>query len=260
MKWHHEVDPRWMVARESVLTATEVISLMPEYKRMQKKPGEISPGCAALWAEKHTTRAPEIWSVADAARGHITEPYAIKDYCVKSNKLYYHWDDVLVYRIEKTDEIIPLAFSPDAMPIPQPRRLVKVSNAALDNADSVLEVKCYGPSRHIKSVLTDEHEERYQLAVAMAVCDQIQEGTLLFYCPALTDYQVYDVTYTRDDLKEEIELVNNIASMYNASVHLMQEKLAMTNTYNASVTEEQIYQNMIEDELDVFSLHKGRIL
>ena len=79
--WYHEVSEDWLKARKNFLTATDIVGLIPEYKRYKKngKAG-IPPAFAALWEKKHSDIAVDPRSYKDAARGHILEPYAVYTY------------------------------------------------------------------------------------------------------------------------------------------------------------------------------------
>lgn len=250
-KWSHEVDARWLAARKDVLTATEVVSLIPEYKRMKKQPeGTISPGCAALWAAKHSDTELDTRSFSEAARGHVFEPYAVEEYCMQKNLSFYHWDDRIIYT--NTEAVTPLAFSPDALNIKQLRN-IKVVNTALETFGSLeaLEIKCFGPEKHMKTYLLDKKEipERMQLAVAMVVCENMEKGSLVFYCPMMQKIQMYERTYTRSEMEDEMALVKEIWAMYNDTALTLDELNAQEmRTY---YTEDRIYEDMLEDHLSV---------
>ena len=74
--WHHEVDPDWLEARRHALTATDIVNLLPEYKRWvkAKDPDALPPGFSALWCQKATEGFDEVDSWNAAARGHVMEP------------------------------------------------------------------------------------------------------------------------------------------------------------------------------------------
>ena len=74
------------------------------------------------------------------------------------------------------------------------------------------EVKSYYPTKHLVCANTpaDQLEERWQIAVAMAVCETIEEGRLLFYNPSMPEDMLYVVEYDRTDLADEIDIVLDV--------------------------------------------------
>lgn len=257
-KWHHEVDPRWLEARKQCLTATDIVSLLPEYKRMQKRPGELSLGCAALLAEKISGGEPDCGSVNAAARGHVLEPYAVQEFAYNyDNSLHtnwYHWDDRLIYD-DSVTKGFPLAFSPDALPIKQPKKIkIPAVEYGLDKVSEVLEIKCYEAKKHMQSFLADPRDltERYQIAVAMLLLENCLTGTIFFYNPNSYYAPMFAREYKRNTMGKEMETVEGIYKMFNDTVTKI-ERMG-PDVRKTFFTEKDIYDNMLKDEMDVFSL------
>ena len=233
MNWIHCVSVPWLKARKDVLTASDVVRLAPEWKRVKAKKqnaADILPMFAALWCEKNTTTEPDPISVGAAARGHFMEPYAVQTYngYIKKRthppRRMYHWDDCII----KNNG---LGFSPDACSVKQMAEGVEcIVNASQDELifsgkkkhilpapKEIVEIKSYSPGQHMKSILKDkmEHEELMQIAVAFAVLPKLQKASLMFYCPD-APYPVRIFEYTRKDLKDQIEMAVEISELYAA--------------------------------------------
>ena len=190
-RWQHDVSEAWLLERRNVLTATEIAKLVPELKRSEKKPGEISPGFAAIWAEKHSNTMVDTASFGPAARGHIMEPWVVRAWNeqVTAGERFHHWDDCII-----SNDIV--GFSPDAMNFIQranhPRLKVNPSgnklmceNIEYPSPTRIMEVKCYEPANHMKACITPkmEHKELMQVAVAFHVLPKLEEAKLVFCCP-----------------------------------------------------------------------------
>lgn len=279
-KWYHEVDSEWLKARKSVITATEISKLVPEYKRTLKdKSGMISSGFAALWAEKMTDTEPDPSAVGAAARGHICEPWAVKAWNMQMNDNMYHWDDALIRRNG-------VGFSPDALNIPQTissvvlnvqNRITATSDDAvvedkilvapdgtyIDAPVSLLEIKSYDPAHHMKCCIKDklDQDEMMQIAVPFIVCPTIQKATLIFFCPG-APIEVKAFTYTREDLLDKIDLANKIIEKWEETCECCARSYLDAHNLQALCTEEEIYQdylvsNMQDNSVDnVFLLRK----
>lgn len=212
MRWYHKTNEAWMKARRLCLTATEVKALLPITKtgRTRKVTNE---DMLAIYAKKLSMFDPDdCVSTGPAARGHVLEPYAIGFFNTES-KLpvnLYHWDDAIIAKDSNSNR--GLGFSPDAMSIPQPEDgKVYYDVSELDTIEYIGEVKCYSPDRHMICGMANplELEERWQIAVAMAVAPSIKTAYLIFYNPSMR-YQMFIHTYTREDLKEEIAVVEQV--------------------------------------------------
>jgi len=205
-KWFHKVKLDWLRARQDYLTATDIKDLLPVTKTGRKRKID-DYDYLKVWARK-LTRLTEADCVSNgaAARGHILEPYAIETFntnCTGSK--LKHWDDALVCKIGNHNH---LAFSPDATDIDQPKDGIILVNPFITE---IGEVKSYSPEKHVVCGCTpkEELEERWQIATAMAVCDTIERANLIFYNPSMVN-EMYIVTYTRDDLDKEMDIILEI--------------------------------------------------
>ena len=153
-RWSYEAGLDWVLARRLYLTATDMVSLLPELKRVRKgglkesEYGKYSPACAGIWAEKTANTEPDLFAPSnDAARGHVLEPYAVKEFNRLTNDSLHPWDDMLI-----VDEERKIGFSPDALSIEQPIEYGGVipASSLKDEylVEKMLEIKCYGPKHH----------------------------------------------------------------------------------------------------------------
>jgi hypothetical protein len=248
MEWMHTVKREWLEARRSVITATECISLISTYNKLTKKQKagtELNPAFAALWGKKNSVEELDPVSYGPAARGHIMEPYAVEEFNVHSVTMeMFHWDDAIICNNG-------LGFSPDALDIKQfepdvykfniiQGKLVgEGSGVTYPKPEKVLEIKSYGAENHMKSINTrlTGLKERYQLAVAMAVCPSIEYGYLMFYNPACPIG--WDIKVTkRSELEDEIELILGVSDVWNKTCILMNNEQRRPCLY----TEEKIHE------------------
>lgn len=222
MEWVHSVDPEWLKARKEVITATELVSMRTgktKWTKDQKSGKEVIPSFAGLWAKKHCTVPDSPYSTGAAARGHILEPFAIQEYNDFTGSDFKHWDDCIIVNGM-------VGFSPDAMDIEQPAwsgvRL-EVVKGKLANGDKsiqspkeILEIKSYGAENHVKNMVLpkDRLSEKWQIAVAMLVLPKLEKGTLVQYCPQISEFGMFTRTWTRDELEDEIEELEEILSMW----------------------------------------------
>ncbi len=263
-RWYHTVDPDWVKARKHVFTATDLRSLIPAYKRWRKKndPDAIDPDFSALIAEKlSSTKDIEVSSFSWAARGHIMEPYAIKEYNrINPGSKMLHWDDYII-----ADSKRLVGFSPDGLDISEHLatqcesgmvpRLIESREMERMNIlpERMVEIKSYSPGRHMKSIMSkpSDLDERYQIAVGMLVCPTIQKGSLVFYNPTINNgvaaggYRQFD--YGREDLKEEIDLMSNALSVLRYHLEYINEFLH-NECEKTFFTEEDIYGDFVEQE------------
>ena len=264
-KWIHEVDLDWLSARKNYLTATDVVGLLPELKRQRKKSksmeealaGSYSLPCAQLWMEKHSDVELDPWAPSDdAARGHIMEPYAIRDFNKLSPVELFPYDDLLIAAADGF-----LAFSPDALDVLQPP-LIHITEADFFCDEYTVrrmgEVKSYSPRRHLECLLEDkmEHKERYQIAVGMSVMPTIEQAALIFYNPS-TPTPLGIHVYRRDELTQELNDIQDIVAMYKLTADYMQKFLDGKNKqwFETQFTEPEIYQNYLNDLEDVMKLY-----
>ena len=244
-RWVHEVSVDWLKARRHVVTATDVVGLVSEYKRLKKKPlkpGEVSLGFAGLWAEKHSEDDPDPVSTGAAARGHILEPYAVESWNLNNpDEVYHHWDDCIIVRNG-------LGFSPDAMSYSQSKYLnaVLLKATKIEVPKSIMEIKSYEPKHHMKEVLKGkmEHDEIMQLAVAFTIMPKLESARLLFYCPE-APIQMHSELYTRDDLKEQIEIVKQVWAVYRDTDKLLRGR---KGTMKSAYTINEIWKEFQEEQ------------
>lgn len=236
MDWRHEVNEEWALARKGCLTASDIVSLIPAFKTLKKKDPTfdrvLSPQFAGKIGEKCFAEV-DVKSYGPAARGHVMEPYAVEEFnnlgIATNIRAMYHWDDVV---IQKTNS--PLAFSPDAMCLPQESKgevhlmyrdkdkllYTQGGKCVAPMAGAILEIKSYGAKHHAQCCVSGKKEldERWQIATAMAVCDNVREAYLMFYNPgkqlSKAVPQICVKKYTRGDLVNEVNACKDIADAY----------------------------------------------
>lgn len=260
--WRHEVSREWMQARKNFLTATELASCISAWKRITKRQLagiDPFPAFAKLWAKKYSDSEPDTWSKGPAARGHILEPYAVEDWnknCPKNSM--YHWDDCMIATT------LGLGWSPDALNIPQASSsplLWRDGDALTDGKihyaslpTKFLEIKSYEPNKIIEARMKDKMklDERWQIACGFWLLDTIEEANLLFY--SIDTPLSFYVTYTREDLHDELEQVSDMVRVWVDNMHILDNMLVSDNNkFKRSVTEEQVYDEWLESQEDVFS-------
>lgn len=207
--WEHRCSLDWLKKRQGYLTASEAARLLPYTKT--GRPRKITTNdYFKLWLEKKVDLTEEdTLSTGAAARGHLLEPYAVEEFNRITKKNFYHWDDVL-----STDESVLCGASFDAANVPCGEK----------GATEILEIKSYGVKKHIDSITMKmlDHEERWQLAFAMALFDDIELGHLLFYNPSLRSTASYHLeTYARNVLKFEIDEMKEIIAKWDMFVEDM---------------------------------------
>lgn len=260
-RWTHDVSKDWLAARRTVLTATDIKSLVPEYKRLKKKPlkaGEISPAFAAVWAEKTSSMELDTSSPSyAAARGHVMEPYAVKSWNeeIATGQGMYHWDDCIIVRNG-------VGFSPDAMNRAQPgsapllmvhpdgSSLIDGGSTIMPSPTEILEVKSYEPRAHMKAVLIDDadktsRDEAMQVATAFYVLPELENANLLFFCPA-AKLSMHAVMYSRKDVKPLVEIVNEIAAMYYRTAEQLSAMADDPTRFKSAFTEDEIWKEFVE--------------
>lgn len=249
--WYHEVSPGWLLARKQFFTATDAVKLRPAYKRAMKagwKPGDDVPEFVALSMEKQSDQVNEIKVFGSAARGHIMEPYAVKELHWILKEDVVHMDDVLFYRDD-------YGFSPDAT-----SRLVLPVEAHADpnkkdaekfivQPEFVVEIKSYEPWKHGKTIATGKYEdERLQLAMAFKVFDEMEYSYLFFYCPAANSYEL--IRLNRTDLEDEIKMIDGMLYMWR-NIHPVQ---LFSGSDSLKYSEEDIYETWQESQATMFNL------
>lgn len=251
MHWEHRVDPEWMKARRKFLTASEIVSCLPSWRRAtkaQKAGEEIFPAFFSLMMQKVSDAELDIDSFGAMARGHIAEPYAINDY--NSNvpdDPMFHWDDVVIASAN-------IGWSPDGLnisqdyPGPMLYSTTDKSGTRLLSPDAkysamaptrCIEVKSYEPKAHAKRMVTPKEklDERWQIATGMWVVPSIVEGVVLFYSLE-TDFS-FPVYYSRDELEEEIVTISGLNALWEKNKELFRER-----------TEQQFARSWSEAEIN----------
>ena len=246
-QFQHKCSKKWLECRQEWLCASEVKELLPVTKTGRKRT-VTDENYIKVWTRKITPITDQdCWSTGAAARGHILEPYAIEAF----NKWYnapmlYHWDDKLLIKDPMNSS---LAFSPDALSI-SPDDYDATALIHPSGKKIMGEVKCYGAERHLLSGYTkpDELEERWQIATAMAVDEDIEKAYLIFYNPSL-EQQMFVVEYTRDDLALEITIVKDVDRDWRAWLD-NKDKFHNVMIMGSPVNEEAILTRIMEKETE----------
>lgn len=259
--WRHEASEDWLAARRQVLTASEIVKLQPARRKQAREaatdPDVLSPAFAAMWARKNTELAIDMGDSVSwgwAARGHIMEPYAVKDFNAAGlGRFMHHWDDCVIKNGV-------LGFSPDALDVPQPANGevecgvgmggLQFEDACIPLPTEGLEIKSYEPGHHMECVLRPRtrHEELMQLAVAMQVLPSLRRMHLMFYCPG-APVPVWVQTYTRKDLTPQLRLVQETRDMYVDTAMRVSEEHG--GCFEASVTDAEVYAEFLKNEREV---------
>lgn len=259
MRWYHETDPSWLLARRDVITATELKSCLSAYNKAtnEQKAGDILlPAFASIWAKKQASSGIDTFSSGPAARGHIVEPYAILDFNQNNPDVQdmYHWDDVILKRRD-------IGWSPDGMNVPQDTIchemhvkddcMIDSNNFEHPLPTEFIEVKSYEPDQHIKRILTmpSKLDERWQMACAFETVPSLQKGYLLFYS-VNTDLS-FCCTYSRDDLKDEILQVEKMVDLWRRNKSNLEK---MPVRFERRFDEEAIYEQWQREQSCVLGL------
>ncbi len=211
MKWEHKCSLTWMKMRQVHLTASDVKRLLPVTSTGRKRTIDETDYMKVYASKLKVLTEEDCMSYGAAARGHILESYAIdtlNDVLNKHNKKeMYWWDDELLIRNPQVKW--GLAFSPDALSI-LPYDYYDFGEKPI----AMAEVKCYNEEKHIITAYTEKNklEERWQIATAMAVLDSIEEAYLVLFNPDMYRMRCAIREFDRNDLAEEIEIVNKIES------------------------------------------------
>ena len=246
MKWFHECDIEWMKARRGFLTATDIKELLPITKTGRKRVVDNESYFKILARKKANITQDDCISTGAAARGHILEPYAIKFFNEHygSSTPLIHWDDVIIGR---RPDYLSLAFSPDAMDIPMVDNERPVSFTT--KMKIIGEVKSYSNEKHFICGNTPKEylEERWQIATAMAVAENIEQAYLIFFNPSVKP-EMFFVQYDRDDLKEEIKIVLRIEQDFS-DWYLSSRSVPINNYIVGNDTHEiEIINKIMKDE------------
>lgn len=205
MNWEHACSLDWLRERQGHLTASDVRSLLPVTRTGRRREVGRDEYMRVLASKLVALGSEDCMSYGAAARGHILEPYAIdalNEMLVamqggKSEMLYW-WDDKLVCDGDRS-----LAFSPDAMDVPMG------TDFDLAPPTAIAEVKCYSDERHVVTAYTPKErmEERWQIATAMAVCDDIDHAWLVLFDPRMLSQRTHVIRFDRSDLYGEIDMI-----------------------------------------------------
>lgn len=244
--WTHEVDARWLAARRKYLTASEVVKLLPQYRKA-KGQGVVPLAFLQLAASKLSQVPDSTQSPSQAAaRGHFMESYALDEFNRQTpTRNLFHWDDTIITSGT-------MGYSPDALNI----RSFSVPEL---NADSLTpkptvigEVKSYQPDQHVKRFYTEKLklDERWQVAMAMAVSETIELGYLIFYCPPLDN--LFYRTFTDKELEDEIDVCTDMADMFDEAMAIVRKDMEGNHPANSyselSYSEQDIYQEFVMQE------------
>ena len=202
MKWEHKCSLDWLRARQRYLTASDIKALLPITKTGRPRKVTDQDRLRILANKQVVLTEEDCWSSGAAARGHILEPFAVREFNEYAkyyyNEEYYWWDDKLVSCPDRC-----IAFSPDAMDVPMD------DPDAADNVKQILEVKSYNPERFLLTASMDKAdlEERWQIATAMALLPNISGATLELYNPSMRSGQIRWFRFSRLELVKEIEMI-----------------------------------------------------
>ena len=235
MNWEHECSLAWLKSRRHHLTASEIKKLIPltatgrprtvtDFDRMKVMANKF-----AMLTEE------DCMSYGAAARGHIMEPYAIDSLNAMLKEMgineYFHWwDDELV-----TVDGRSLAFSPDAMD-------VKYVDD-IEFATAIAEVKSYSNEKHIAVAYTPKEriEERWQIAVPMALYPNIDHGYLVLFNPKMMLQRLFLIKYDRSELQKEIETILQVEEEWDDfSERMLSRPTSGAVWYSKTPTEEEI--------------------
>lgn len=254
MLWKHKCSLDWMKTRQCYLTASDIKELLPVTKtgRTRKVTEE---NFWKVYANKIVQLTDDdTWSNGAAARGHLLEPYAIAEYNRFADDNgwvhLYHWDDMVVPGHNSNYQ--HLAFSPDAMNFKQPYRDVSLYDGTMPANTVIGEVKCYSPDKHLIKATTHESEleERWQIATAMACRDTIEFAKLILFNPSLKKDQLIIRSYSREELEEEIGIIEDIEDKWIA---FLDSDVELEEYYidalRCSITEQDIIEK-IESSLN----------
>ena len=253
MRYEHEVSLDWLIARQGYLTASDVCRVLADLRKLRDKKTDLlhCRSFARVLGSK-LNRFPDTASPSSAAaRGHFMEPHAVQEWAWERDGDMTHWDDFL---LASGDTL--LAFSPDALDVPQPPGVcacVDQLGRFRDQAGewqeptSMLEVKCYDDGAHWQRKLDlmagIKPDERWQIAVAMCVCPCITEGTVMWYAPQCCDW--FDVTFERDDLTEEMELVRYAEERWSEFFEMMRESPHNMTTHDEAYLRQEYLAEMM---------------
>ena len=218
MEWKHWTSVEWLQARTAYLNASEVKDLIPFTPTGRKRNITDDDYFRIAHTKRKVILPDDAKSTGAMARGHILEPYAINDFNEWREEFLvvvgflppymYHWDDIVIYNPD-----LLTAFSPDGMDVAQPLLPGVFELDAVETfGTSIIEIKSYNVDRHIETMTKKGKDlpERWQIATAMTVDDNIKDAYLVHYNPSLRESMIIH-HYDRSDLDEEINTVADVA-------------------------------------------------
>lgn len=248
MKWCHAVNPEWLDARKQYLNASEIAKLLPTTPTGLPR-RNLDEVTRKIWAEKQCFSSDDdIMSSGVMARGHILEPYALREFNLAglySGSHLHHWDDTLIFSKDG------VSCSPDALDMMQPENCpVELQEV---EAYTVGEVKCYNGAAHYEAgAFTPKMllMERWQMATAFYTMPTLATGLLIFFNPSAL-HPLFFHTYSRAELATELATIAQIKLDYDAAVvKLESEAYAACKSFvrGHCADEEQIIRELLEEE------------
>lgn len=238
MRWEHECSIEWLQARKKYLTASAIGSLAKAKKR---GPAAYRKKLAELQAEKMQEVLPDdCKSYGAAARGHLLEPYAIRQLAETTGIGFWHWDDVVLYSPSG------FGYSPDALSVLCPDVGSCDRPANLYWPAYGAEVKSYGASKHMQLMTSPISmlDERWQLACAFATLPSLKAMFLVGFNPSMGEKGFFSRRVERTDLSLEIKECFEILDDWNdADPVEIPKKVYVTK---ADWSELQIYSETME--------------
>ena len=214
MEWKHKCSLEWLQERQKYLTASDIKRLLPVTATGRPRKITDIDRLKVMSSKMVDLTEEDCMSFGAAARGHILEPYAItalndildRFYHIGNKEQFYWWDDQVIHMPNRS-----LAFSPDAMNVPQTKNWEAPS--------AIAEVKSYGVEKHLVTAYTpkDKIEERWQIATSMAVLSQIDHAYLVLFNPKC-DRKTFVISFNRSDLEKEIEIILQIEEEWDKFV------------------------------------------
>lgn len=200
MKWEHKCSLDWLKERQGYITASDIKRLLPVTATGRPRKVTDQDRLKVYASKLVDLTEDDCWSFGAAARGHCLEKYAIDELNMNLyDEAFCWWDDVVIHKPGRE-----LAFSPDAMDVPM--------GESFENATAIAEVKSYSPEKHLSLMYAPKEtlEERWQIASAMALCENIDHAYLVLYNPSMASRCLAAICYERNDLEKEIETVRLI--------------------------------------------------
>lgn len=251
LRYRHEVSLDWLRERQRYLTASDVRLMAADAKAVKegrKKLLQCRSFARVLGSKMNASPSVEAPSSA-AARGHFMEPYAVEEWEALNRRGLRHWDDFLLANDDG------LAFSPDALDVDQPSGVsIVVSTTGsfvlgeyIVRPTRMLEVKCYEDGAHFQRKLDVRSgrvlglDERWQVAMGMAVCPAIETGTIMFYAPQCNDW--FDVTFGRSELEDEMDFILYMNELWRQFVSIMMVSMHHPTVHN----EDELYQRYLAE-------------